>query len=77
MKRNESDHASTLYLPNIFLGKVVKTQEYFLGHWSIEKQAKLDEDAKLVQESGATPPTTKVEGMALPYVELVMDEGNI
>ncbi|KAI8422737.1 hypothetical protein MSG28_006496 [Choristoneura fumiferana] len=58
-------------------GKVVKTQEYFLGHWSIEKQAKLDEVAKIAQESRATPPTTKVEGMALPYVELVMDEGTL
>ncbi|KAI8422741.1 hypothetical protein MSG28_006500 [Choristoneura fumiferana] len=58
-------------------GKVVKTQEYFLGHWSIEKQAKLDEVAKIAQESRATPPTTKVEGMALPYVELVMEEGTL
>ncbi|XP_063360142.1 endoplasmic reticulum lectin 1 isoform X1 [Cydia amplana] len=58
-------------------GKVVKTQEYFLGHWSMDKQTKLEEQAKVPQESMAPPRTTKVEGLVLPYVEMVMDEGTL
>ncbi|XP_030024178.2 endoplasmic reticulum lectin 1 isoform X1 [Manduca sexta] len=58
-------------------GKHVNVQEYYLGHWSIEKQAKLETDMKAAEEAKRAPKTTKVEGMKLPYVELAMDDGTI
>lgn len=56
-------------------GKQVKTQEYYLGHWSPEKQTKLEAEIQALQETKATPKTTKVEGLTLPYVEMAMDDG--
>ncbi|KAJ2950200.1 hypothetical protein O0L34_g11561 [Tuta absoluta] len=58
-------------------GKQVKTQEYYLGHWKIEKQMKFEADAAAAQEAKEPLKTIKVEGMPLPYVEMVMDEGTI
>lgn len=58
-------------------GKSVKSQEFFLGHWSAEKQAKLESDLKAAQEAKVKPKTTKVEGMTLPYIEMAMDDGTI
>ncbi|KAJ0175790.1 hypothetical protein K1T71_008949 [Dendrolimus kikuchii] len=58
-------------------GKHVNTQEYFLGHWSTERQAKLEADIKVAQETKQTPKATKVEGMTLPYVEMAMDDGTV
>ncbi|XP_052756040.1 endoplasmic reticulum lectin 1 isoform X2 [Galleria mellonella] len=58
-------------------GKQVKTQEFYLGHWSMEKQVKLESDMKAAQETKELPKTTKVEGLALPYVEMVFDEGTV
>ncbi|XP_004929447.1 endoplasmic reticulum lectin 1 isoform X1 [Bombyx mori] len=58
-------------------GKQINTQEYFLGYWSSEKQAKLEAEMKAAQESKQIPKTTKVEGVALPNVEIVMDDGTI
>ncbi|XP_032515474.2 endoplasmic reticulum lectin 1 isoform X1 [Danaus plexippus] len=58
-------------------GKQIKTQEYFLGHWSAEKQTKLEEELKAKQESKSSLKTTKVEGLNLPYIELKMDDGTV
>ncbi|KAL0831551.1 hypothetical protein ABMA28_002342 [Loxostege sticticalis] len=58
-------------------GKQVKTQEYYLGHWSPEKQTKLEAEIQALQETKATPKTTKVEGLTLPYVEMAMDDGTV
>ncbi|XP_049868358.1 endoplasmic reticulum lectin 1 isoform X2 [Pectinophora gossypiella] len=58
-------------------GKQVKTQEYYLGHWGIDKQMKLENEMKAAKEAKALPKTTKVEGTALPYVEMVMEDGTI
>lgn len=55
----------------------MNTQEFFLGHWSIDKQMKLEADIKAAQENKETPNTTKVDGAALPYVEMAMDDGKI
>lgn len=48
-----------------------------MGHWSAEKQAKLESDLKAAQEAKVKPKTTKVEGMTLPYIEMAMDDGKI
>ncbi|KAI5633905.1 glucosidase II beta subunit-like protein domain-containing protein [Phthorimaea operculella] len=58
-------------------GKQVKTQEFYLGHWKIEKQMKFEADAQAAIEAKEPLKTTKVEGTPLPYVEMVMDEGTI
>ncbi|XP_047530097.1 endoplasmic reticulum lectin 1 isoform X2 [Vanessa atalanta] len=58
-------------------GKNVKTQEYSLGHWSAERQAKLEADLKAAQDNKVKLKTTKVEGMSLPYIEMAMDEGTL
>ncbi|XP_059055474.1 endoplasmic reticulum lectin 1 isoform X2 [Achroia grisella] len=58
-------------------GKQVKTQEFYLGHWNTAKQVKLESDIKAAQETKELPKTTKVEGLNLPYVEMVLDEGTI
>ncbi|CAB3255731.1 unnamed protein product [Arctia plantaginis] len=53
-------------------GKQVKTQEYYLGHWSAEKHAKLEST-----EFKEPYKMTKVEGVKLPSVEMVLDEGTV
>ncbi|XP_075974218.1 endoplasmic reticulum lectin 1 isoform X2 [Anticarsia gemmatalis] len=53
-------------------GKQVKTQEYYLGHWSSEKHAKLE-----ATEFKEPYKMTKVEGVKLPSVEMVLDEGTV
>ncbi|XP_046962137.1 endoplasmic reticulum lectin 1 isoform X2 [Vanessa cardui] len=58
-------------------GKNVKTQEYSLGHWSADRQAKLEADLKAAQDNKVKLKTTKVEGMSLPYIEMTMDEGTV
>ncbi|XP_026483623.1 endoplasmic reticulum lectin 1 isoform X2 [Vanessa tameamea] len=58
-------------------GKNVKTQEYSLGHWSADRQAKLEADLKAAQDNKVKLKTTKVEGMSLPYIEMAMDEGTL
>ncbi|XP_050347062.1 endoplasmic reticulum lectin 1 isoform X2 [Nymphalis io] len=58
-------------------GKNVRTQEYSLGHWSAERQAKLESELKAAQENKMKLKTTKVEGMSLPYIEMAMDQGTI
>lgn len=77
-------------------GKVVKNQEYFLGYWDEDKQAKLEaslgagdkdkqttyprpmlirDEKKIKINKNDDERTAKVEGFALPFVELVMDDG--
>ncbi|XP_068632451.1 endoplasmic reticulum lectin 1 isoform X2 [Battus philenor] len=58
-------------------GKQVKTQEFYLGLWTMENQLKLVADMKSAQESKVPPKTIKVERVALPSVEMVMDGGTI
>ncbi|KAM3963742.1 endoplasmic reticulum lectin 1 isoform 2-T2 [Aphomia sociella] len=58
-------------------GKQVKTQEYYLGHWSSDKQMKLESDMSAAQETKESPKTTKVEGLTLPYVEMLLEDGTI
>ncbi|CAH0750433.1 unnamed protein product [Diatraea saccharalis] len=58
-------------------GKQVKTQQYYLGYWSPEKQIKLEEDLKVQQESKDKPKTIKMDGLSLPYVEMAMDDGSV
>ncbi|XP_045495294.1 endoplasmic reticulum lectin 1 isoform X1 [Colias croceus] len=58
-------------------GKQAKTHEYYLGRWSDEDHLKLAEDIKAAQESREKLKTTKVEGITLPYVEMVMTEGSM
>ncbi|KAL4718117.1 hypothetical protein ACJJTC_006130 [Scirpophaga incertulas] len=55
-------------------GKAVKTQEYYLGNWSPEKQLKRDAEQK---EQKPEFKTTTVEGLMLPYVEMIFDDGTI
>ncbi|CAG4985733.1 unnamed protein product [Parnassius apollo] len=55
-------------------GKQVKTQEFYLGLWTLEDQMKLMTDLKTTK---APLKTTKVERIALPSVEIVMDGGTI
>ncbi|XP_013149234.1 PREDICTED: endoplasmic reticulum lectin 1 isoform X2 [Papilio polytes] len=58
-------------------GKEVRTQEFYLGIWSLENQMKLVADLKLAKENKVPLKTTKVERMDLPCVELVMDGGTL
>ncbi|CAH2991090.1 unnamed protein product [Chilo suppressalis] len=58
-------------------GKQVKTQQYYLGYWSPEKQLKLEADMKDQLETKEKPKTTKVDGLTLPYVKMEMDEGSV
>ncbi|XP_026732359.1 endoplasmic reticulum lectin 1 isoform X1 [Trichoplusia ni] len=58
-------------------GKQLRTQEYYLGHWNTEKHAKLEEQVKAAQESKDPYRTTKVDGVKLPAVEMILDEGTL
>nr|XP_049696424.1 endoplasmic reticulum lectin 1 isoform X2 [Helicoverpa armigera] len=58
-------------------GKQVKTQEFYLGHWSSEKHAKLEADVKAAQETKEPYRMTKVDGAKLPSVEMVLDDGTV
>lgn len=46
-----------------------------MGHWSSEKQKELEEALAASKERLDKPQLTKVDGLALPYVEMVMDYG--
>lgn len=50
-------------------------QQFYLGYWSAQKQAKLKTDFKTIQENKTPLKTTKVEGVNLPYVQMEMDDG--
>ncbi|KOB76294.1 putative xtp3-transactivated protein b [Operophtera brumata] len=58
-------------------GKQSNLQQYFLGHWSAEKQVKLEDDLKDAYKSKEHLKTVKVDGNAVPYVEMAMDDGTI
>ncbi|XP_053612554.1 endoplasmic reticulum lectin 1 isoform X2 [Plodia interpunctella] len=58
-------------------GKQVKTQQYYLGHWNTQRQTKLEEEINAALEKKEPFKTTKVEGLSLPYVEMVFGEGTI
>ncbi|CAH2076942.1 unnamed protein product, partial [Iphiclides podalirius] len=58
-------------------GKHTKLQEFYLGLWSVDSQARLSEELKSAQETKVLPKTIKFEGVALPTVEMVMDGGSI
>lgn len=53
-------------------GKQVKTQEYYLGHWNADKQAKLE--ATQLKEPFKT---TLVERVKMASVEMVLDDGTV
>lgn len=55
----------------------MKIQEYFLGKWDSEKQKVLAENILKAEENNEKLKYKKIEGMNLPYVEIVMDDGNI
>ncbi|XP_072939191.1 endoplasmic reticulum lectin 1 isoform X2 [Epargyreus clarus] len=57
--------------------KKVTTQEFFLGHWKTEKMAQLEADMKTAEEMKEPLKTTKMEGLSLPFVEMVMDDGTV
>ncbi|GBP73555.1 Endoplasmic reticulum lectin 1 [Eumeta japonica] len=54
-------------------GKQIKTQEYYLGHWSAEQQKEL-EVLMASPEYISKPKYTKIDGLTLAYVELEMGE---
>nr|XP_049696425.1 endoplasmic reticulum lectin 1 isoform X3 [Helicoverpa armigera] len=72
VKTNQPGATVTLYK-----GKQVKTQEFYLGHWSSEKHAKLEADVKAAQETKEPYRMTKVDGAKLPSVEMVLDDGTV
>ncbi|KAH9644119.1 hypothetical protein HF086_015449, partial [Spodoptera exigua] len=55
-------------------GKQVKTQEYYLGHWSAEKHAKLEAEVKAAKEKKEPYRITTVDGAKLASVEMVLDD---
>ncbi|XP_063822799.1 endoplasmic reticulum lectin 1 isoform X1 [Ostrinia nubilalis] len=58
-------------------GKQVRTQEYFLGHWSLEKQGNLEKEIQTMLDNKVPPKTTKVDGVNLPYVEMLLEKGTL
>ncbi|XP_013185274.1 endoplasmic reticulum lectin 1 isoform X2 [Amyelois transitella] len=58
-------------------GKQLKTQQYYLGHWNTQRQKKLEEEMIAAMEKKEPFKTTKVEGITLPYVEMLFEEGTI
>lgn len=52
-------------------------QEFYLGLWSLDNQAKFAEEIKTIQEKKVPPKTVKLMSIALPAIEMVMDGGKI
>ncbi|CAG9119227.1 unnamed protein product [Plutella xylostella] len=56
-------------------GKHIITQEYYLGHWTVEKQKEFETATASTPGTEEKPRLTKVDGVSLPYVEMVMEHG--
>ncbi|XP_022185059.1 endoplasmic reticulum lectin 1 isoform X1 [Nilaparvata lugens] len=60
-------------------GKKVKLQEYYLGRWDKTLHNKLDEELEAEKVAGFPnpPPTKKLDGLNLPYLQLNLTDGTI
>ncbi|RZF34826.1 hypothetical protein LSTR_LSTR011213 [Laodelphax striatellus] len=60
-------------------GKKVKLQEYFLGRWDKTLHNKLNDELEAEKEAGFPnpPPTKKLDGLNLPYLQLNLTDGTI